>query len=758
MTAKEFKQGASIVKAGQTFNSLGLITKGSIMAANPAANLTLRSGDVVGVADICAPNTIFTYTALEDTNMILYPYDGTDDLAQLLRDNRDTSILFVTSVLKQMNELLSLYVHTTFSSDKLYRYLTESYEEYRNLCGHYAHIPHALPGIDDLQAFSPNEMIENWLIQYYESFRHMDNPLRIQLFQHSPAVAAGFLCITSQHIQQALNACQELSAYRLELSHYLLSRDEPDLFSLLSDLYVATLKVSADPAPLNAALSLVMKQIKDTDCLDKEYGKERIHDYFDCLSSLRKDNSQVYGNSAEKTGIITAITESLNTILNYGSCPSNTANEFRNKIAAFKLVEDKSSDDPQTHKLRMEITKLFYPIYEGVFIKSITDSKIPTVIKMFLYFGYVDEALAGIENTIYLYKLAESPISNPQKGVYTFYDWLMAVYRGEKEPSRNEFDVDYTAYVHELKVSKKITSDQEVQYMQDNTKKMQYELHNLFPTVNKITFGRITSFCPIFTADNVIKDLETCLATTDTLMETITGIRSIDYSAYYREIIYSNPDNKITKEFIHVEVLPDIILMPNIGVRGVMWQEIEGMKRTTPSRFIISIFSLSDINEILIRLTGEYRWEMCKRVQGARWNDVSDPSLTSDYCDYIQFYRKNNDLSTQAKEQLKSNLQKAKNNFRESFVRDYLIWVVFEGSGSPRLNKVARSILFNYCPFSAEVRMNLETNPIFSECLNRFMMKKAQRENHINNVIKKLYASGAPVPAEIENEADYLNF
>ena len=60
----------------------------------------------------------------------------------------------------------------------------------------------------------------------------------------------------------------------------------------------------------------------------------------------------------------------------------------------------------------------------------------------------------------------------------------------------------------------------------------------------------------------------------------MNGIRGVDYSAYYRETIYTNPDEGISKEYIHVEVLPDFILMPNIGTRGIMWQEIEGKRRT----------------------------------------------------------------------------------------------------------------------------------------------------------------------------------
>ena len=40
--------------------------------------------------------------------------------------------------------------------------------------------------------------------------------------------------------------------------------------------------------------------------------------------------------------------------------------------------------------------------------------------------------------------------------------------------------------------------------------------------------------------------------------------------------MYANVEAGIPKEVIHVEVLPDFILMPNVGNRGVMWQEIEG--------------------------------------------------------------------------------------------------------------------------------------------------------------------------------------
>ena len=78
-------------------------------------------------------------------------------------------------------------------------------------------------------------------------------------------------------------------------------------------------------------------------------------------------------------------------------------------------------------------------------------------VKMFLYFGYVDEELAGLKNAVTLYRMAEAMSDHSDIGVYTFYDWLMAIFRGKKSPSRNEFDQDYSDYIHKQKVGGNIT-------------------------------------------------------------------------------------------------------------------------------------------------------------------------------------------------------------------------------------------------------------------------------------------------------------
>ena len=73
----------------------------------------------------------------------------------------------------------------------------------------------------------------------------------------------------------------------------------------------------------------------------------------------------------------------------------------------------------------------------------------------------MDEELAGMENAVALYRMAEQIPTDPKRGVYSYYEWLMAIYHGQKEPSRNEFDMDYADYLHEQQRLARITKEEE---------------------------------------------------------------------------------------------------------------------------------------------------------------------------------------------------------------------------------------------------------------------------------------------------------
>lgn len=448
----------------------------------------------------------------------------------------------------------------------------------------------------------------------------------------------------------------------------------------------------------------------------------------------------------------------MNAILTYAEVDAETAAAFRESVTKFAKMTDKNASDDAARKLRLSITKLFYQVYEKAFVKSIKDpSSVPKVVKMFFNFGYVDENLAGLENAAYLYKIVDKLPTDPKRKVYTVYEWFVAIYKGKKAPSRNEFDADFPTFLREQKMNGNITAADEARMQNDPLEQVLFEIRNMFPSVNKISFGRVLSFCPVFSEHNVLKDLEGSLVSAEKVENAFKSIRNIDFSAYYRDIIYTNPDIGLGKETISVEVLPDIILMPNVGTRGIAWQEIEGRKRTTPARMMVSVFQMEDLTNILVRLTGDFRWEMCKRVQGARWNDISEASLTSEYFDYIQFYRKNRELSTDAKDKVKLSMQKAKNSYKEMFIRDYEAWILYEGAGSPRLNKVSRNIIFTYCPFSKEIRKKLLANPLYKETMSRYDIKQSQKIHHFDNIFQKLKNTGVAIPQELLKQREFLD-
>jgi hypothetical protein len=271
--------------------------------------------------------------------------------------------------------------------------------------------------------------------------------------------------------------------------------------------------------------------------------------------------------------------------------------------------------------------------------------------------------------------------------------------------------------------------------------KVRYELMNMFPAVNKMTQGRISTYCPIFISQNVHKELSLALVTNTVISQALDQIRKIDYAAFYREALQTDfPGN--AKFYAHTQYLPDIILMPNVGSRGVMWQDVEGRDRATPPRMMLSLFHAEELYTTLARMTAEYRWEICKRIQGARWNDVSERSLTSEYCDYLQFYRKNHDLTQDAKEKIRTSLAQARNSFKEMFVRDYLSWLLFESGGMPRLNKVARAILFTHCPFSEDVCQSLIKTPFFTDLILRRATISKQKIHQLDLLESKTISDG----------------
>ncbi len=742
-----------IYQAGQPMTALHLIVSGKVCVTYPGGKYILGKGDVIGLCEINSEVHFLNYTALENINILTYPYTNSDTLLDLLQKHSDVARLFLVSAFRQINMLLKECDISEMTSSDLFSGLVQYYMQYKSICTRYRVTPENLPGFDSMDTGAIELRSDVWLSNYYQGLLQTVSDSGNARIHWSSAVAYGFLHKTSTDFQKTYTLLEERSQYRSQLLQLYINDSSQDIFALLSSLYHKLPADSPEQTQVYSMLEEIIQTLQNISLPDADLVAQRITGFKTSIRHMEAARSTSQ-NQTDIAAVYAQLSHSFTSLLTYAEVDEQTFTEYQKTLTAYKALSNRNSSSDEAVALRAKLTECFYQLYTLIALKSFSEPELSLAVRLFLYFGHMDEELTGAENCYALTGLLPQNADCSQTGVYPFYDWLKAIYMGKKEPSRNEYDEDYFDYIQKQKLSGTIT-DADVKALEKNTvSKVTFELRNMFPLANKMTYGRIVTFCPIFTADNILKPLNSCLVTASSMGQAISQIKQIDYTLFYREI--TNPNkNSAFKENIHAEYLPDIILMPNIGIRGVMWQEIEGKRRATPPRFIYSIFHLEDVFATFIHLAGDYRWEVCKRIQGYRWNDIATYSLTSEYFDYVQFYKKNRSLSAEAKERIKNSLQRAKNSFKEMFIRDYIQWILFESNGTPRLNKITRGILMKYCPFPAATREALSQHPQYRDLLERFNLLREQKLHHLNQFRKKLLLGSTSVPEELDTEIEY---
>lgn len=800
MAVVNIEAGKEFLKAGESIGKLMLIMKGTVEVSVFGETFTLKGKDIIGIANVGHRQVNMTYRTLEDCTFVPYSYKA-DEFGTFLSCNTDIKNFCVSSVMKQTEAVIDKYKNVKYKCNSLTEYLLSGYEEYSLIAKKLSVEPHK-GLIDDIE--KPEDFLPSWLSGFYTGFEQMIADAGDMVL--SEDFIAGLVQKSAGDISQIIMSCEEFEEQKKLVLRKLIGDEKDNLFEYYLELY----KIKAPElgmedgmvGSVRRALEDIIYIVTTVDpdlenlCKQKEsdiFAVEEVLDFevpaprkpennkyeneepkneefvseelegeifkseaLEMNEELQKDDELQKEDELQKAEELQEDDNSLQVILDYADMEDDFKESFTKHVIEYRNSSNKNGPEDSMRRLRKSLASEFNTLYTAAFEKSIDDENIPLPLKLFFNYGFVDAELAGKENYKYLCQRANAEFSAPFLGIYTMYEWLMAIYSGSKDPGRSEFEVDYADYLHEEMRSKRISKSKEQELFSDGILRVRYELDNVFPSINKITTGRITTFCPLLTEQNIVRPIDTAHLDADSILDILDRIRSIDFGAFYRQTMYANPESGITKELIDVEVLPDIILAPNVGSIGIMWQEIAGKKRTTPARMFLSALLTEDLELQMLRLTGQFRWEMCKREQGARWNDITEHSLTSEYCDYVQYYRKNSDLSPDAKEKIKNDLVRCRNSFREMFIRDYVSWIRFEANGSPRLNKVTRNILFSYIPFSKEKRSVLEANPMYKDFISRYNIKQAAKIHRMENLMKKLTNMGVDIPDEIGAQMEYL--
>lgn len=388
-----------------------------------------------------------------------------------------------------------------------------------------------------------------------------------------------------------------------------------------------------------------------------------------------------------------------------------------------KALQAASEGDADAARLA---AKLYWEIAPEVFKALLTERRDEWV--WFLRYGLAFDGAWTPE------RLAKVPTEPGRPGPVLYIDdWLGKIYRGEVPPSRNELGLTYAEAVADRPGNR--WSEEENDPAMDLVR---YEIASVLSAASRAASGGRAGSLPCITSPEA---LDGKIVEPGVLAKAVVEVLQIDFTAFYREVRVLLGARS---EFLPREVIPHFLIIPAAGGRGVPWQEYEGKSKETPGRIFIPLRVEGDFREVVIETIGRFRWMLARAVAGPSWADPVEGGLTGKYLDYIQFYKKNPDLTEEQKEKIAEEWRGLSLD-ADKFVRDYVLWVKYESNGVQKLNKVVRRLFCDLIPFAKPVREALAKNPAFSEILRKDSNRREKKRIEILRRMQKLENDGVDV-------------
>lgn len=757
-------KGYDIFVKGEDALYVGLVLKGRIKVHAEGINLEIGSGHFLGICDLPDASYRVTYTAT--TNSAIYIFEAKEDLQDtldgILSANKEYGALMVSAMNKYIRSLGDVYQSMEKQAENTFLRIGELCQSYHNMCKLHGTEQMVIDTDGKLLSDTHQHVVDTERIAYYQACAVVKPEVQKAFYGSSEAIVRYHLAEQIALIRMLLEQCTEAAKYLQGLMQPLMLSPK-NLYQASMNLTNSLQNMDISDKDSMKLFDQIIDQINEVEAV--LYDKASVDMQIDHKTmeeqyfSLLSHGSTTVGPSVgmeefalveDNLVSIEELDHAMNKILAAAGLDADKEQEFRDLIQRFEDLPDKSSTSDDERTLRRSIMKLFYDIYEKVFLSDYeSEEDTPIVIDLFLRYGYLSETLLSEEMREELLSFDRSGTNQGECQVYDMKEWLTSILKGEKEPSKNDFDQDYQEYLREQKKTGAITADEMKNLEQDCKAKFHYEIQNMFRSNQRLLSGQTAIFVPFLYTEGCMSSLARSYLSKDKVTSCIRKLCQIDYSVFYREILYIEGEWSDKKEHIMEEVFPDVIVMPGCGSKGLMWQELSGRKRNSKGRFLMPIFFEGELEAVMIALFGRFRWELCRTMQGGAWNNVQIKSLTSEYSDFIQFYRKNRELSDTRKEKLKLQIQKSRNNTREVFVLDYLNWIRHESKGGMLLSKPVREIMATYCPFSKEIRESIADQPLFKEAMARYQRENGKKQKEYDLKFRVWEKDGVQVPEEI---------
>lgn len=727
--------GDMLLEQGAPVNRLYVLLSGRIREERAGVALTLGPGSIIGLSDALYERYDANYIAEEECQVMRLSYRGTEDFYKIFDSAPYYIFGFSKGILHQCQDLFNVYDNQRRVVDELYNLIERIAAEYKALCDNVGYAPTFPMGFSERGEFAISYGLTDWEKKYVASLYSIDNARIEAIYGGNQDIAIGLIGVCCNMMERAVDAISESFTYCDANVPFLISESGNDLFQSIFELQVFLAQREMDQAGAKELLVELYNFVVDNGLADELMCHTRLAKYEehnfeqDAFDFARKKENALPDNMFEH-------------IMGFAGIEKDRADKIKKHLDVYRAVEDKLSKEDNVRRMRKNLTEDFYEVYEKAFEAANRCIELSPMVKLFLYFGVMDTEGFSDDYVERLLKLVQTIPGNDGSGVYTLYSWLKQVWIGEKEPSKNEMDMDYRGFILEQRKNGEIREDEVPARMNDQSAKFRYELDNFFKSGNRTTSGKMGSFCPVTFADDFTMEPEAMMLNVMRIKLAIRKVEDVDFSIFYRDVMFSDADHGIKTEQVKRRIEPDIILFPNVGSRSMLWQECGGVKIEMPGRMVFPIFLQDDLDKQVQKNLGAFRWEICKREQGGRWNDIHTQCLTSDFYDYFTFYKKNKELSQEQKEKLKSLMSSSRNNTREAFSRLYSTWIAYESAGNMRLNRVEREYFSKHVPFAKTYRLALSGHPSYGELISRYNILNGQKVHHYKMVLDKYLKQG----------------
>jgi len=475
--------------------------------------------------------------------------------------------------------------------------------------------------------------------------------------------------------------------------------------------------------------------------------------YKDLTIAVQSQNNTQTDMSSKTDSRLLKYRGLLKKILEFSDLSQSFKDEFLYLIEKFRNEKNKFGNDQQLEKLRQDISLKYWQLYEVCFLKIIDSDLMGFVPGVMLHFGLVDESLVSKEELLLIDDFySRNLCSDDSIPVMTLPYYLEKIYRSEANPSITDMG---DSFIGVLKKQEKMTEGQKKgRYLYEDTAedRVRYEIRIISRELCGVLFGNKAKSVPILCSEMFSGNMKRFFVDPDLLVIKIEKIQTRDFSLFYREVMQKH---ELGSDFIQKEVFPNFVLYPGIGSRALLWQELDGARKDSEGRFFIPLFFSEKLTETLLYQLASFRWELQKTIAGHKWTDAVEGGIVGAYYDYIQFYKKNPAISSEAKKRLEEFTRKTKSD-KDRFARDYITWVEYEYEGKVRLNGAAREIFYRFCPFPKETREKMINRPLYGQLEIKFQNRRQKEILRLKSRFLKFEKKNKTIIPELYDYMRYL--